>query len=101
VRDATPADLIAALGDRGVLDLVERVARVHGVTVEQLVGRGRTREVTAARHEAWAALIEQLRMSQNEAALLFRRDSTTISAAMAAVARRRTASPRCPEATAR
>ncbi len=45
--------IIAALGTRGLLDIVDAVCDQRGVTRDELCGRGRSHAVAAARHELW------------------------------------------------
>jgi len=61
VRAATErpvADVVTGLRESGLYDVVSRVCDAYGVTVEDVVARDRTSNVSAARMAAYAALWE-------------------------------------------
>jgi len=72
--------VIEALDARALLDLVAGVCRAHGVTLDELCGRARTRAASCARHEAWWQLRHHPRLHYSLADIgrLFQRDHTTI-----------------------
>jgi len=76
---STPA-VIEALGARGLLDLVAGVCRTHGVTLDEVCGRARTRAASCARHEAWWQIRHhpELHYSLADIGRLFQRDHTTV-----------------------
>jgi chromosomal replication initiator protein len=61
--------------------LIEAVATHCGVTVDELVGRGRTRQVANARAIAMAALVAQRRSLAQVAAIFDGRDKSTVKEA--------------------
>ena len=68
------------LARRGLLALVDIIAQAHAVTRSDVLGRGRTKQVAAARHALMRALREQ-GMSYPEVGWLLDRDHTTVIAA--------------------
>lgn len=50
--------VIEALEARGLLETVRARALARHVTLEEVCGRVRTRQVVRARHDAWKALYE-------------------------------------------
>ena len=76
--DSTPALILEALRDRGLLDLLDAVCRRRNVAREEVCGRGRTRSVSRARHELWWELRRHPGMSFGEIGRLFARNHTTV-----------------------
>lgn len=74
--------LVAALEDRGLLDLVAARAVEHRVTVGDIVGRARTKTITRARHAVMRDLYS-LGFSSVEVGTLLGRDHSTVLAALA------------------
>jgi len=85
--------VITNLRVRGLLDLVDTVCVLRGVTRDEVCGRQRTRAVTAARHELWWRLRAhpQRCYSFPEIARLFGCDHSTIIQGVAAHQRRQMA----------
>jgi len=54
------------------------VAKKHGVSVAELLGRGRTASIARARRELYAVTKDTLGLSYPETGALFGRDHTTI-----------------------
>ena len=79
---ASTDPLVAALEDRGLLDLVVARAAEHRVTVADIVGRARTKTITRARHAVMRDLYS-LGLSSVEVGTLLGRDHTTVLAALA------------------
>jgi chromosomal replication initiation ATPase DnaA len=48
------------LRERGLLDVVERVAKEHRSTVDEILGTCKQRHIVLARHDAWRALAAAL-----------------------------------------
>lgn len=82
--------IIASLAVRGLLDLADAVCKAHGVTRQQLCGRGRSRVASAARQELWWLIRNhpERRYSFLEIARMVRRDHSTIFQGIAAHLRR-------------
>jgi chromosomal replication initiation ATPase DnaA len=80
MRSGSAPAVIQALDARGLLDLVAGVCRTHGVTLDELCGRTRTRAASCARHEAWWQIRHhpKLHYSLGDIGRLFRRDHTTV-----------------------
>ena len=71
----TPAERLRRIG---ALPLLEAVCAEHHVLPEQVLGRGRSRSVAAARHHLWLVLRDSLDFSYPEIAALFDVDHTTV-----------------------
>lgn len=69
-RSGSPADKTAAI--------IRSVAVKHGVSVETILGRDKTKEVCAARHEAVYEVRKNTRLSLPQMGLIFHRDHTTL-----------------------
>lgn len=74
------AAIIAKLVAADVLYVVERHAHCHGTTVADVIGRGRTLAVCAARHAAWAEIRRTTSLSYPEIGALFGCDHSTVMA---------------------
>lgn len=85
------ADIIARLRDRSLLELVERIAAEHHVTVEDVCSRWRAKSVSAARHKVWSRL-RVMGLSLPEIGALFGRDHTTVLVGVRRAHERATAS---------
>lgn len=72
------AAVITALGERGLLSMLDDVCRRHHVTREEVAGRTRTRSVSFARQDLWSRLRKQLGFSYAEIGRLFARNHTTV-----------------------
>lgn len=86
--------VVRGLSERGLLELVDQVCSLRGVTRVELCGIGRTRSVAAARHELWWLIRHhpQRCYSYPEIARLFRRDHSTVFHGVAVHERRYAAS---------
>lgn len=75
-----PQAIVAALAVRGLLDLVDQVCAMRGVTREQLCGDCPDFAVSAARHELWWLIRHhpERRYSYSEIGRLVCRHSTTV-----------------------
>lgn len=60
------------------MEVIDRVARKHGVSKSEILGRERTARISAVRHEAYAAVRDSTGMSYPAIGRIFRRDHTTI-----------------------
>lgn len=69
---------LCRLKEMGIYDEVVRLIRPRGVLVEELVGRGRTKNVSAARHEIMYWIRTKMKWSFPEIGKLFGRDHTTV-----------------------
>lgn len=78
----TLAEITRGLAARHLLGFVESVAREHHVTVNEVLGRGRTKRVMTARVAVYRG-IRALGFSANEVALLMGREQSTIFKALA------------------
>jgi chromosomal replication initiator protein len=65
-----------------VRELAERIAAKHGITVEALLGRGRTKTVAEARHELMALLRGTFAFSFPEIGRIVGRDHSTVMYAL-------------------
>lgn len=83
-RDDRTARAIERLVERSLIEPVLAVCQRRGVTLEELCGRGRSRAVVQARHEAWLALREDPErcFSLPEIGRLFGVDHTTVLAGL-------------------
>jgi chromosomal replication initiation ATPase DnaA len=68
------------LARRGLLALIEGIARAHHVTVAELIGRRRLSHIVKARHSAWLAL-RQRGWSYPAIGWLFGVDHTSVMSA--------------------
>lgn len=75
------ANFIRRLHEMGIYDEVVRLIRPRGVSVEDLVGRARHKNVAAARHEIMYWIRTKMKWSFPEIGKLFARDHTTVMAA--------------------
>lgn len=75
---ASVATVLRRLSERDMLETVERHARLHGVTAEDVCGRGRTAAVSRARQAVWLHLRETTALSYPELGALFGRDHTSV-----------------------
>jgi chromosomal replication initiation ATPase DnaA len=80
----TVDDIIAELAALDLLDVAESIARYHGVTKEDALGRSHRRAPSAARQHLWAELYQRTSMSYSDLGALFGRDHTTIITGVAA-----------------
>ena len=87
---AHPDAVLAALGVRGLLELLDDVCARRGVTREELCGRRQTQAVAAARHELWWLIRHHPHRgySWSEIARIVHRDPTSILHGVAAHQRR-------------
>lgn len=69
---------VSRLKEMGIYDEVALLIRSRGVLVEDLIGRGRTKIVTTARHEIMYWIRNKLKWSYPEIGKLFGRDHTTV-----------------------
>ncbi len=76
------------LAERGLLDRVIATCRAHGVHLEEVHGRTRRAQYTAARVAIWAWLRE-MGWSLEEVGRLFGRDHSTVRDGLAYASRRR------------
>ena len=81
--DPAPAEVeafavIDRLGDRGLLPAVAMMCKRRHVTVEEVVGRSRTKAVVAARQVVWKWLHDERGLSWPEIAKLFDRKYFTV-----------------------
>lgn len=73
------AKITTELAKRGLLDVLVEAAVGNHVTVEEILGRGRSRTVAAARREVWSVLgLEPYELSLHETARLFGVHHTTV-----------------------
>lgn len=70
------------------LDLVTTIADDHNVRLSTVMGRVRDQAVSHARHEVWWRLVVQHEVPQNEVALVWRRDHSTVDYGVRAHAKR-------------
>jgi chromosomal replication initiation ATPase DnaA len=89
----TSRRVIENLRTRGLLEVVDAVCALRGVTRTEVCGRRRTRAIALARHELWWCLREHLERfySFPEIARLFECDHSTVLYGVAAHERRRDA----------
>jgi chromosomal replication initiation ATPase DnaA len=91
MRNSTSPDAVLdLLADRGLLELVDNVCALRGVTRDELCGRDRSRAVAAARHELWALIYDHRERfySFAEIGRFFGRDHTSVIHGIAAHRRR-------------
>lgn len=90
-RPRTAAQVLDALAARDLLELVEDVCRVHGVELQEVCDRRRSRRVSSARQEIWWRLRHhpEQRFAFTEIARLFARDHATVMHGVGAHERRR------------
>lgn len=74
-------DKTATLALLGLLGLVDHIAEAHHVTRGDVLGRGRTKRVAAARHAVMRAM-RDMGMSYPEIGGLLDRDHSTVMAAL-------------------
>jgi chromosomal replication initiation ATPase DnaA len=84
--------IIEDLDTRDALDLARRIAKEHGVTLEELLGRGHRASAARARHELWGRLYEEAIPTFSALARVFERDHSTIRAGVRRYAARHVAS---------
>jgi chromosomal replication initiation ATPase DnaA len=72
--------IIEDLDTRDALELALRIAKEHGITVEELLGRSHRAPPARARHELWSRLYEEAIPSLSALSRVFERDRTTIRA---------------------
>lgn len=91
----TPLHSLAA---RALLDLVDDVSARRGVTRQELLGRGRTRAVVAARQELWWLIRHHPERCYSfaEIAAIVGRDTSTVLHGIAAHQRRLPSAPTAP-----
>ena len=70
--------VLAALTERGLVDLLDEVCRTHHVTRDEITGRSRSRSVSFARQDLWWRLREAHGYSYVELGRLFARNHTTV-----------------------
>jgi chromosomal replication initiation ATPase DnaA len=72
--------VIDTLRARDLLDLVNAICRTHGVTLDELCGRQRTKAASWARHETWWQMRHHpdLHFSLADIGRIFGRDHTTV-----------------------
>jgi len=75
-----PSDVRAELDAHGLTDLVREICRRRGITLDELCGTTRTRSISRARHETWAAIhaLPHRHYSYAEIGRLFGRDHSTV-----------------------
>jgi chromosomal replication initiation ATPase DnaA len=78
MNEANNSRFAQRLVTRGLYELVNGIALKHGVDVNELAGKGRSKAVTAARHEAMRAIRERFQWSYPELGFLFNRDHTSV-----------------------
>jgi chromosomal replication initiation ATPase DnaA len=90
--------VVAQLNERDLLPLVRDVCRAHGVTLEEVCGRLRSRSVCSARHEVWWRVLHHAgrQYTFRDLARVFERDHRTIGSGIRAH-KRRLATPSAPE----
>ena len=71
-------EIIDDLNTRDALELAERIAKTHGVALDDMLGRCRRRPLSRARHELWARLYEEAIPTFAALGRVFDRDHTTI-----------------------
>ena len=71
-------EIIDDLNTRDSLGKLERIAKTHGVALEDMLGRCRRRPLSRARHELWASLYEEAIPTFAALGRVFERDHTTI-----------------------
>jgi chromosomal replication initiation ATPase DnaA len=71
-------EIIDDLNTRDALELAERIAKTHGVALDDMLGRCRRRPLSRARHELWARLYEEAIPTFAALGRVFERDHTTI-----------------------
>lgn len=71
---------VRRLHEMGIYDEIVRLIP-RGISVEELVGRGRTKTVATARHEVMYWIRTKMKWSFPEIGKLFERDHTTVMAA--------------------
>ena len=86
-----PSEILEGLARRELLSALDIICRSRSVTREEVCGRGRTKNVSLARHELWTHLRRDPGMSYEEIGRLFDRDRTTIMAGVRAYARAKAA----------
>jgi len=93
--------LIDSLRSRDLFDLVLEICRARGVLVHDVCGRGRSRSVSAARHEAWWRIRHHPARcySLSDIGRLFDRDHSTILCGLRAHDRRLRGATRPSEAS--
>ncbi len=76
----TPSSIIDALNARDLLGYVDAICRLRNVTREEICGRGRTKAISAARHELWWHLRHHpsFKFSYDELGRLFDRNHSTV-----------------------
>jgi chromosomal replication initiation ATPase DnaA len=84
------AVVVQELQARNLLELVEQVRALRGVSLSELCGRTRTRNVVAARHEVWCRIRNHPDRCYSllEIARLFGNDHATVWAGLQAHQRR-------------
>ena len=71
-------EIIDDLNTRDALELAEQIAKTHGVSLDDMLGRCRRRPLSHARHELWARLYEEAIPTFAALGRVFERDHTTI-----------------------
>ena len=82
--------IIEDLDTRDALEPALRIAKEHGITVEELLGRSHRAPAAHARHELWSLLYEEAIPSLSALSRVFKRDRTTIRAGIRRHAARQT-----------
>lgn len=75
-----PYVLADGLEARGLLDLVDDIARSHHVETFDILGRGRSKQIAFARRHAWAVVRWTFDFSYPEIGRLFGVDHTSVLA---------------------
>ena len=71
--------------------IIKGVAKRHGITVKQIMGRSTYTEIVEARHHAMRIIHAVYGDSSTRIGRLFNRDHTTVLAALGRIAKRRVA----------
>ncbi len=73
-------NVLAALTERDLVEVLDQVCRIHHVTRAEICGRSRSRTVSFARHDLWWRLRNHatLSFSYIELGRLFDRNHTTV-----------------------
>lgn len=81
--------LVSRSVGEGRYDIARRVARRHGVSMDELRSPSKVRHLVEIRQEAWVEMAETGRWSLVQMAMVFdRRDHTTVRCALASYERR-------------
>ena len=91
--------IIEDLDTRDALELARRIAKEHGITLEELLGRGHRALVARARHELWGRLYEEAIPTFSALSRVFERDRSTIRAGVHRYVARQAALASSPNAS--